>query len=341
MSPRRVRCAALLMTAGLGMVACENPAGLQEGAEVELTFQGLRPLSPQDGTLAVWVVSQMGDTVAAGTIVSFAGDGNTVYPFTLPVASPTDILVTVEPPGDQDPGPSPYVMLAGTVRGRGAELTILGVVTDGRILETDPGSHSLFTTSNNAWLYYPSFEDAGLWLFTLTPKRNKHGSREVKVTPVRRTWTYAGWAVHRWGTPSEIWVPYGKFRPDELGLLSSRDDTGSGPFSGDEDYLNAGVEDVPGEEWADARVADELGLELPGGLQTPLNLDSVDAVTGEALWHHVITIEPAFDEGEPMYAARPFIIRPYRNPIGLGGPGDPRLIELVEAPPFAQLRSRR
>ena len=44
------------------------------------------------------------------------------------------------------------------------------------------------------------------------------------------------------------------------------DDTGSGPFSGDPDYLNAGVEDVPGEEWNTDEIASQLGVTLPGSI---------------------------------------------------------------------------
>jgi hypothetical protein len=63
----------------------------------------------------------------------------------------------------------------------------------------------------------------------------------------------------------------------------------------------------------------------------------VDPLTGEAVWYHVITIEPAFDEGEPMYDARPFFIQPYGNPVGEGGPGDPRLINYVGGEPVGQV----
>jgi hypothetical protein len=151
---------------------------------------------------------------------------------------------------------------------------------------------------------------------------------------------YEGWAVRDLGGDDEVWLSYGKFRPDWQGLLTSRDDTGSGPFSGDADYLNAGVEDVPGEEWNTTRVAAQLGLTLPGGLTPPLELDAVDPATGEAVWTHVITIEPSFDEGEPLLTGTPFMVRPYGNPIGAGRAGDPRRIELREEAPSGRVRIR-
>jgi hypothetical protein len=134
-----------------------------------------------------------------------------------------------------------------------------------------------------------------------------------------------------------IWLSYGKYRPDELSLLTSRDDSGAGPFSGDEDYRNAGVEDVPGEEWTTDRIAAQLGIAVPAGLELPLALDAED-VSGNAVWHHVITIEPAFDEVEAPVQGRPFVVRPYENAIGAGGPGEPRVIGLARPAPLAGVR---
>lgn len=322
------------------LAACSDPVELGQGTRLELSVTGVRALDPAtEGSLHVWVVPATGEAVSLGRLADLPAttDGTATLTFDLPVADAREFLVTLEPPGDLDAVPSRYHLIGGDVVGNGATLTIDGVLTNGPPLETEPGSHSLFTTSNNIAFGYPSAEDAGLWLFTLRPHHNAHGTREVRVTPLRPAWVYGGWIVWRRGTPEEIWIPYGKFRPDEGGLLSSRDDTGSGPFSGDEDYLNAGVEDVPGEEWVSDDVAELLGFELPGDLPLPLDLDAVDPVTGKAAWHHVITIEPAFDEGEPMYEARPFFIRPYGNPVGQGGPGDPRLINYVGGEPIGHV----
>ena len=162
-----------------------------------------------------------------------------------------------------------------------------------------------------------------------------HGTREVKVSPLAAGWTYEGWLV--WQGPPQVWISYGKFRPDETGLLTSRDDTGTGPFAGAEDFRNAGVEDVPGEEWTSDEIAAQLGIELPGGFDLPLEVDAVDG-EGRALWHHVISIEPAADLVEGPLEGEPFPVRPYENPIGAGGPGLPRTIELVREAPSAEVR---
>jgi hypothetical protein len=66
-------------------------------------------------------------------------------------------------------------------------------------------------------------------------------------------------------------------------------------------------------------------------------LDSVDA-TGKAMWHHVISIEPAFDLVEGPVEGKPFVVRPYENEIGVGGPGVPREILMVRQPPAARVR---
>ncbi len=298
------------------------------GAHMELILRGLRPLdAATEGSYEAWITDASGVVVSAGRfVIPVTGSPRSSrVQITIPVAHAARLSITVEPPGDADARPSPSTLLAGDIADGHAALSILGSVTDGRPLQTDPGHHSLFTSSNNVELGYPSYENSGLWLFSISTRVNKHGTREVKLTPLTRGWTYEGWLVRRPGTAEEVWLPYGKFTPDRESLLTSRDNTGSGVFSGDADFLNGGVEDVPGDEWTTTRVSKQLGLTVPGGLTLPLALDSVDA-TGAAVWYHVITIEPVADEDEPLLTDRPFLLRPYRNPIGPGGPGVPREI---------------
>lgn len=328
-----------LILLGAALVGCDDgPTAVDAGTELELTVHGLRPLNPAtEGRYELWAINSGGAATSAGRFDVGTGSETRVS-FTLPIGDASTLRVTVEPPGDTDEEPSEQVLLAGALRGGAANLTILGAVTDGRPLERDPGHHSLFTTSNNVAEGYPSMENAGLWLFSISSTVNKHQSREVKLTPLRRSWFYEGWIVRHLGRSDEVWIPYGKFRPDQLGLLTSRDNTGSGFFSGDADYVNGGVEDAPGDEWTTTRVAAQLGLEVPGDLSLPLALDSVDAVTGVAEWYHVITIEPGFDEFEPPLTDQPFLLRPYRNPVGAGPPGDPREILYQDNDPSGEVR---
>ncbi len=319
---------ALLGAMAAGAAACSHDAtGPAAGTRMELVLTGLAALDPAQGHYALWVydAEERAHLVGALYLDADAATRAAHIPFDLPIEHPARIALTVQPPGDSDATPSNSELLAGRFEGRTARLAIEGSVTDGRPLERYPGHHSLFTTSNNVELGYPSYENAGLWLFSISVEINRHKRREVKLTPLQRGWIYEGWIVYRQGTPQEVWIPYGKFRPDLEGFLTSRDNTGSGYFSGDADYVNGGVEDVPGDEWTTTRVADHMGLTMPGGLALPLALDAVDA-EGEAIWHHVITIEPAFDEDEPPLTDRPFPLRPYRNAIGAGGPGEPREI---------------
>jgi hypothetical protein len=86
---------------------------------------------------------------------------------------------------------------------------------------------------------------------------------------------------------------YGKFLPDQTGTVNRRDDTGWGPFSGVTNYLTAGEEEFPGDDW----ISNPLGLPIPSGLALPLNLREKNA-SGTWRWTHVITIEPTSDRGE-------------------------------------------
>ena len=56
-------------------------------------------------------------------------------------------------------------------------------------------------------------------------------------------------------------------------------------------------------------------------------------MTGDSQWMHVISIEPAFDEGEATLAARPFQLKPFGNPFGDGGPTDSRTINALNPMP--------
>ncbi len=338
-----VRSLGLLVA--LATVGCDGPAGLVAGTNMQLTVEGLRPLDPSsEGTYELWMYPTAGAPLSAGRFrlpSDTRDDEPASIPFNLPLGSSARIAVTVEPPGDADGGPSSAELLSGWFDGRTARLTIEGSVTDGRPLQRAPGHHSLFTSSNNVELGYPSFENAGLWLFSISVAVNPHKTREVKLTPLSRGWLYEGWIVYRAGTANERWISYGKFRPDIHSLLTSRDNTGSGAFSGDEDFLISGVEDVPGEEWTTPRVAELLDLRMPYGFVLPLALDAVDAGTGEAVWHHAITIEPAWEENESLTTERPFVLRPYRNPIGAGGPGLPRRLVYLDNAPAAYIRAFR
>ncbi|MBX6363284.1 MAG: anti-sigma factor [Gemmatimonadetes bacterium] len=326
----RALLAALLAAAPLG---CGEDARIPgPGSTLELQFHDLAPLDPErDGTYAAWAYDPAGTPHPLGTF-DLPADGRVRLP--LPQIEIRRIAITVQPPGDAAAAPSPQELMSGTLKDGRATLRIEGSVTAaGLPLVREPGAHSLFTTSNNFREGYPSEENSGLWFFRIDPENNPHHRREVHLTPLQRGWIYEGWIVHRWGTPDAIWISFGKFRPDQEQLLTSRDNTGSGPFSGDDDFRNGGVEDVPGDEWT----SNPFGLPLPPGVTLPIQLDSVDA-QGNAVWSMVITIEPASDEAEPLRTERPFVLRPYRDPIGAGPPWQPRIIQFLDNLPTADAR---
>jgi hypothetical protein len=289
------------------------------GARIELRLEGVPPLEADQGRYAVWLLDGGGAAHHAGDL-ALGADGRAEV--VSPIGGFRAVEITIEPPGDSDPGPSLLRLLRGRFRGDVAQLEIVDAVTaGGQRLHEQPGQFTMFTPSDNFENGYPSHEESGIWLFNSRPRETPQNDHWVRLTPLREGWVYEGWMVRDYGQPGEIWLSYGKFLPDRFGAVSSRDDTGWGPFSGVVDFRTAGLEEYPGDDW----ISNPLGLPFPSELSLPLNLREKTA-TGEDRWTHVITVEPASDQGEPIGSERPFFIRPYRDPFGQAGPGMPRTI---------------
>lgn len=304
--------AVLLAACASGPTSSAGP-----GTELVLSFQGLPLLDPAtEGRYEVWLVVSGGQRRSAGV---FSPGGAVVLPMSAPAMA---IEITVEPPADDDPGPSAQTLLRGEmVRGR-ADLVVAGALTQGRLPLTQvPGQFTMFTPSDNKESGYPSHEESGTWLFNMAPHDTPQDDMWVRLAQLRTGWVYEGWMVRDYGTPQAVWLSYGKFLPDQTGAVNQRDDTGWGPFSGVLDFQTAGAEEFPGDDW----IANPLGFPIPGTLSLPLDLREKDP-TGGFRWTHVITIEPAWNRGEAITSERPFGIRPYRDPFGDGPPGGPRTI---------------
>lgn len=304
--PLAVACVLLLV---LGASACAGDGGNllgPAGTRLHLQLSGIRELDPdREGTFEAWVLDEAGKAHSAGRM-SLASSGG--IELVSPIAGGRVLQITVEPPGDTDPEPSPQVLLSGSFRRGRAELRLEGAVTAADLpFRDNPGQYTVFTPSDNHKYGYPSNEHAGIWLVNSTVI-SLGIDQWVRLTPLKPGWVYEGWMVRDLGESGEIWMSYGKFTPSSDGAVNRRDDNGWGPFSGVDDYVTAGAEDYPGDDW----VANPFGFPVPGNLDLPVDFREKDA-TGEFRWTHVITVEPAWNQGEAVSSERPFLLRPYRD----------------------------
>jgi hypothetical protein len=317
------RTVALLVVTGLSACSGEPTAPrIDAGTRLSLTATALPALdAAREGRYEAWVIDAGGRAHSLGAVVPGA-----TTTFESPVGGIAAVEITLEPPGDTDVSPSAHRLLKGVVSGSDITLTIQGAITQGDLeLRKQPGTFTMFSPSNNSWAGYPSHEESGIWLFNVRPRDTPQNDAWVRLAQLQSGWTYEGWMVRDYGTPDAIWLSYGKFVPDQTGAVSGRDDTGWGPFSGVLDFLTAGEEEFPGDDW----ISNPLDFPFPSQLLLPLDLRET-LPNGSSRWTHVISIEPARDRGEPIGSERPFFIRPYRDPFGDGGPADPRVITFHE-----------
>lgn len=312
----------------VALAACDGGGGGEpvapEGSVVRLSFTGLPALDPaREGSYELWLLDASGAARSAGKLAP-AADGAEVRS---PHAA-SAVEVTVEPPGDADPGPSAQKLLRGVLRGGRAELSVVGAVTAGdQPLRESPGQFTMyFSPSDNHLHGFPSHEESGVWLFNIAPRETQQADGWVRMTQLRPGWVYEGWVVRDLDTQGAVWLSYGKFLPDGTGALRSRDDTGWGAFSGVADFRTAGEEEYPGDDW----ISNPLGYPLPAGIALPLDLRERTAA-GAARWTHVVTVEPASDRGEAITRERPFLLRPYRDAFRERVEGLPRSYGLPQA----------
>lgn len=323
-----VATSALLFAAGCGgdVVAPR----IANGTRLELTTTALAPLDPvQAGRYVAWMIDASGvahrlATFTPGPPVSLVS----------PVDAAKAIEITLERPGALEAQPSGQVLLRGDFANGRALLSIAGALTQGNAgLRERPGQFTMFTPSDNDVRGYPSYEEAGVWLFNMSPATTEQNDFYVRLAQLTDGWTYEGWMVRDVGSSNEIWLSYGKFVPDWTGALNQPDDTGWGPFSGVADFSDSRLEDFPGDDW----LSNPLQFPFPAALSLPLNLREKDGA-GRLRWTHVITIEPMTDKGEPIGSERPFFLRPYVDPFGDLNPGTPRTITFhKEAVPGGQV----
>ena len=315
----RLGVALVVLLQGCGSDGASGSAAPQQPSSIVLSLTNLRALDPvTEGSYQAWLVpagqpTSLGKFIAASSVTLGVSSG---------ISDGTELWITVEPPGSAGTAPSTQRLFRGAFRGSAADLSLVGAVTQGTLtLRQRPGQFTMFSPSDNALDGYPSYEESGVWLFNMSPRTTDQNDMWVRLSQLAPGWTYEGWMVRDIGQASAIWLSYGKFTPDYTGAVNSRDDTGWGPFSGVVNYKTDGEEEFPGDDW----ISNPLNLPFPKDLTLPLNFRETTPA-GTQRWTHVITIEPAFDRGEPVGSSRPFLLQPYRDPFGMGAPGEARTI---------------
>lgn len=333
--PVPIAVVAAAAAAALLAQACADATGPEGAVPVQLALENVP--AADAGTMegyryGAWVVDAEGTVRLAGTFDPGADGRATVES---PVPAPEHVMVTVELEGDGPPErPAQEKLIGGRFEGDSAALSVDRYLTAGVPLVEEPGSHALFTPSDNREFPYPSNETAGIWVFNVEGD-TASGDFYVRMSTLSAGWEYEGWVVRDHGSEEEeCWLTYGKFRPDIRGRLTGLDDLGFGPYSGRIQYMQDQGEllDYPGGDW----VGNPHGYPPPCGLELPLDLNGQPEEGVPSPWTHVVTIEPAQheehetgrspDEIDPT-ARDPFFVRPYRNPVGEAPHAEPREIE--------------
>lgn len=331
--PASLTTIAAAVAGAILLQACADATG-PEGGAVPLRLSLENVPAADAGAMegyryGAWVVDAEGTIRLAGTFDPGDDGGATVES---PVSSPEHVMVTVEQEADAPPErPAQEKLVGGRLEGDSAALTIDRYLTAGVPLVEEPGSHALFTPSDNP--PYPSNETSGIWVFNVEGDTT-NGDFHVRMSTLSSGWEYEGWAVRDHGTEDECWLSYGKFRPDARGRLTGLDDLGFGPYSGRIHFMQdpGEVIDYPGGDW----VGNPHGYPAPCGLDLPLHLNGDPETGAPSRWTHVVTIEPARHEEDETARSpdeidpaerEPFFVRPYRNPIGEAPHAEPREIE--------------
>ncbi len=314
---------ALMLGLGVLVGGCDGAGDpTTPGATVSLRLMDLPAYDTAAvGPFAAWSIDSASQVTLLGR---FAGAAQSLeLTYDLEDEDPRALMITLEEPNSTSTGPSDLRIMGGPFVSDVAGLSVVGYLTPNLTLETDPGAHRLGGFEDLGGVGVLTAQDVGLWL--IDPAGDTvDGSAYLDFTPLTAGWTYEGWVVRDWQTPDEVWLSYGKFLPDEFRQARFRDDTGLGPYSGRVDYVRALPEDVfvPGDDW----VANPLTVPVPGGLSLPLDLNGCVACGQASRWTHVISIEPFTDRDEDPWAAVPFFLRPYWNPIGEADPEVPRKV---------------
>ncbi len=271
--------AALLLTSAL-VAGCSDDDAAPAPGTLALAFTGLEPLT-NGYHYEGWVVTSAGamptgkfNVNAAGALVTTAGAVIPSGEFAtgLNLSGASDVVITIEPPGDTDTVPADTKIFAGPVSGASASLLVSGAQALGNSFATAAGSFILASPTDGDTLPFsdPSNtnERSGIWFLDLS----SGAPTPMTLPALPAGWKYEGWAVIN-GTA----VSTGTFTS-----ASAADDSAS--FSG----AIAGPP-FPGEDFLQ---------NAPPGLTFPADLRGTTAV---------ISIEPSPDDSAAPFTLKPLV----------------------------------
>ena len=208
---------------------------------LSLNLTGLEPMTGQhyegwvivDGaavTSGRFNVKTTGEVVlvdVAGNETSTVGTGNIgIFNFVEGDNAPTDFILTIEPNGDTDPGPSAVHLTAGSFVGSTANTTTTATGGIGVAFGTAAGTYILATPTTAA---IPGDDNQGVWFLNA-------GAASLTLPALPAEWAYEGWVVNTaTGTPVSTGV---------FSSATGADSNGAGPTAGPD-----GAPGFPGEDF--------------------------------------------------------------------------------------------
>lgn len=185
---------ALLMTAAIASGGAHAQSGPQN---VTMIFENLAPLDEAvEGHYEGWamvngspVSTGVFNVDAQGAPVELNGGGAiSEFDAGVDISEATAIIITLEPPQDNDPDPSEIKMMFGAVSG--AEAPLMLNVPDRAVIEASTtGAFILATPSDNPGV--PDNDDMGIWYLTVPGPAPGF----LNLPDIGPNWIYEGWIV--------------------------------------------------------------------------------------------------------------------------------------------------
>ncbi len=179
MTKTKLLIAALLF--GVLLNSCSNDDDGPAVATIELETIGLKPLT--GGTAYQGWIIVNGQPVSTNKFTNPAGVIR-LDVFASDLASATQFILTVEPVGDIDNGPSDTKILTGNFNGNSAQLSFQPVVAD---LSNTSGQFFLATPTDNVGGVDNGNDEFGVWFM------NGANAPGLSLPALSSGWKYEGW----------------------------------------------------------------------------------------------------------------------------------------------------